>query len=77
VAFPAPSLRALSNYGFSVVVEIEPHEWEKNRILRAVYPDQPGRRIRPDEHFAAIMADIRREAAARFGPESVSGYASR
>jgi len=71
VPYPAPTLQALSDYGFSVVVEIEPHEWEKNRILRIVYPDQPGRRIRPDEHFAAIMFDIRQEAAARYGPENV------
>jgi hypothetical protein len=70
-SYPAPTLQALSNYGFSVVVEIEPHEWEKDRILRIVYPDQRGRRIRPDEHFAAIMFDIRREAAARYGPENV------
>jgi hypothetical protein len=76
-AYPAPTLRALSDYGFVAVVEIEPHEWEKNRILRVVYPDQPGRRIRPDEHFAAIMADIRREAAARYGAENTPGYAAR
>ncbi len=75
--YPAPTLRPLSDYGFAVGVEIEPHEWEKNKILRIVYPDQPGRRIHPDEHFAAIMADIRREAAARYGPENVPGYASR
>jgi hypothetical protein len=80
VPYPAPTLRALSDYGFSAVVEIEPHEWEKNRILRIVYPDQRGRRIRPDEHFAAIMLDIRQEAAARYGPENVPGvgtFASR
>jgi hypothetical protein len=70
-AFYAFEVKALKNYGFSVVVEIEPHEWEKDRILRIVYPDQRGRRIRPDEHFAAIMFDIRREAAARYGPENV------
>jgi hypothetical protein len=77
VPYPAPTLRALADYGFAAVVEIEPHEWEKSRILHAAYPDQPGRRIRPDEHFAAIMADIRQEAAARYGPENVPGYASR
>ena len=77
VAYPVPTLRALSEYGFSVVVEIEPHEWEKNKILRIIYPDHQGRRIRPDQHFAAIMGDIRREAAARYGTENVPGYAAR
>ena len=80
VVYPAPTLRDLSDYGFSAAVEIEPHEWEKNKILRIVYRDQPGKRIRPDQHFAAIMSEIRREAAARYGPENVppvGEYASR
>jgi hypothetical protein len=68
MAYPAPSLAPAAKYGFTVTLEIEPHEWEKGRILRAAYPDQLGRRIRPDLHFAAIMHDIRQEAIARYGP---------
>jgi hypothetical protein len=70
MAYPAPTLKAVSDYGFSVALEIEPHGWEKYKILHIVYPDQLGRRIRPDEHFAAIMFDIRQEAIARYGPEA-------
>ena len=77
VPYPVPTLQALPSYGFSAVVEIEPHEWEKNKILRIVYPEGQGERVRPDVHFAPIMLAIRREAAARYGPEYASEYASR
>jgi len=66
---PAPRLEALSKYGFSVVPEIVPHEWEKTQILRIVYPDGGGNRIRPDLHYLPIMNEIRREAVARYGPD--------
>jgi len=72
VSYPAPTLAALSQYGFAAMVEIEPHEWEKGKILRIVYPDRRGKRIRPDVHFTPIMAHIRQEAAQKYGPESVS-----
>ncbi len=71
-AYPAPSLQAVADYGFSVILAIEPRGWEKYKILRIVYPDQLGRTIRPDEHFAAIMFDIRQEAVARYGPDVAS-----
>jgi hypothetical protein len=70
--YPAPTLDALSCYGFSAFVEIEPHELEKGKILRIVYPDGQGRRIRIDGHFTPIMRHIRQEAAARYGPEYAS-----
>lgn len=72
MAYPAPTLQGLAQYGFSVILEIEPHGWEKYKILRVAYPDQLGRRIRPDLHFAAIMHDIRQEAIARYGPDVAS-----
>jgi hypothetical protein len=67
-AYPAPTLKALAHYGFSAVLEIEPHEWEKNKILRIAYPNGGGKRIVPDAHFTLIMNQIRQEAAARYGP---------
>ena len=72
-AYPAPTLAALAPYGFAAVLEIEPHEWEKGKILRIVYPDGGGKRIRPEVHFAPIMHHIRQEATTRYGPE----YAAR
>jgi len=66
---PVPSLEALSQHGFSMRLEIEPHEWEKDKILRVVYGNKPQPRIVPEEHFALIMDDIRRQATAMYGPE--------
>ncbi len=65
---PAPRLDVLAKYGFSMNLEIEPHEWESGRILRIVYGNKPQTRVKP-EQFALIMTDIRRQAAAMYGPE--------
>ena len=69
---PAPRLDGLANYGFAAVPEILPHEWEKGKILRIVYPNGGGNRIRPDIHYGPIMDEIRREAIARYGPKVAS-----
>lgn len=69
LSYPVPTLDILDDYGFSLAVEIEPREWERDRILRVVFGDEPERRIDPQEHFAIIMDDIQREATARYGPQ--------
>ncbi len=67
--YPVPNLDFLSEYGFSMKLEIEPREWEKGKILRAVYPDGKKRkkRIEPIVHFAPIMDRIKAEAAEKYG----------
>ncbi len=72
VSYPVPTLETLAQYGFTAAVEIEPREWEKNKVLRIVYPDKKGKRIIPTEHFPTIMAQIRKEAEAKYGPEMVA-----
>ncbi len=74
VSYPVPTLDALSQYGFSARVEIEPREWEKNRVLRIVYPDKKDKKKRIDavEHIPIIMTQMRREAEAKYGPEMVA-----
>ncbi len=72
LSYPVPTLDALSRYGFRARVEIEPREWEKNRVLRIVYPHAKGKRVFPAEHFPTIMAQIRREAEAKYGREMVA-----
>jgi hypothetical protein len=67
--YPVPKLDVLAKYGFSAKVEIEPHEWESDRILRVVYGDGPQKRVDPQEHFAAIMHDVHVQATAMYGPE--------
>jgi hypothetical protein len=69
-----PRLDVLAKYGFSANLEIEPHEWERGKILRIVYGDKLGKRINPDQHFALIMDQIRRDAAAMYGPEYSPDY---
>jgi hypothetical protein len=73
ISYPVPTLELPAKHGFTIAVEIEPREWEKNKVLRIVYPDdRKGKRILPTEHFPAIMAQIRREAEAKYGPEMVA-----
>jgi len=67
--YPAPSLEGLAKYGLSAFVEIEPHEWEKGKLLRVAYPQGGGKRIDPAVHFAPIMAHICQEAAEKYGPD--------
>jgi hypothetical protein len=66
VSYPVPDLSLLEEYGFSMSMEIEPHEWEKTKILRVV---QQEKRINPQVHFPLFMDDIRRQATALYGPE--------
>jgi len=70
-SYPAPTLDSLSKYGFRAFVAIEPHEWERGKVFRVVYPNGGGKRIYPTAHFAAIMDDIRQEAIAKYGPDMV------
>lgn len=72
VSYPIPTLDALAQYGFAAAVDIEPREWERNRVLRIIYPDKKGKHIIPTEHFPIIMAQIRKEAEAKYGPEMVA-----
>ncbi len=72
MSYPAPTLAILAKYGFAATVEIEPHEWEKGKILRIVYPDGHGKRVQPDVHFTPILAHIGQEAVQKYGPEAVT-----
>ena len=69
LSYPIPTLDVLSEYGFSLTHEIEPREWEKGKILRIAFGDEPRKRIDPRGHIAIIMDHIQREAAAKYGPE--------
>jgi hypothetical protein len=77
IPLPVPRLDVLAQDGFSVKVEIEPHEWEKDKILRLVHENNGRGRIIPDQQFALIMDDIRRQATAMYGPEYSPTYAAR
>ncbi|MBM4027887.1 MAG: DUF4056 domain-containing protein [Planctomycetes bacterium] len=67
--YPIPRLAVLREHGFSMKMEIEPHEWERGKLLRIVHDDKRQKRIDPEEHFPILMRQIRLEAANRYGPE--------
>ena len=66
VSYPVPTLDVLDRYGFAAAISIEPHEWEKDAVLRLVHENS---RVYPQAEFPAIMEYLHREAAARYGPE--------
>lgn len=65
LSYPSPSLDVLNKYGFSAKFEIEPKEWEKDKILKIVYPDGKGKRIYPYIHFPIIMEHMKKQAIER------------
>jgi len=69
--YPIPNLDFLSDYGFSLKLEIEPREWEKDNILKAVYPNGNHRkkRLEPAIHFARLMEYIVQDAVTKYGPK--------
>jgi hypothetical protein len=75
--FLAPNPGFLAEYGFSMKFEIEPREWEKDKILKIVYPDgQARKRLEPAVHFPQIMDYIKKEAVEKYG-RGVGLYYSR
>jgi hypothetical protein len=61
-----PTIAILSKYGFSMKYEIYPHEWEKDKILRVIYPDGHGDVIEPEKHFAELMHYIKKQAVEKY-----------
>jgi hypothetical protein len=52
----------VSKFGFSYKYEIEPHEWEKGKLLKIVYPGKEGKRVEPLKHFPILLAHLEKEA---------------
>lgn len=69
---PVPDLEPAEIYGFQMRHEIEPREWERHKILRALYPDPADRRDRfePAKHLGILMEHIRAKANERYGPQA-------
>lgn len=59
---PVPALELFNRYGFSMRFEVEPAEFEKDKILKIVYPDGGGKRIRFPDDLAKIMEYTKNEA---------------
>ena len=63
---PVPTTDVLSKHGFKMEYEIYPREWEKDKILKVVYPDKKGKCVKPERHFPMYMDHIRREAVEKY-----------
>ncbi len=61
-----PTINTLAKYGFSMEHEIYPHEWERDKILRTIYPDGNAEKVKPDKHFARLMYHIKRQAVEEY-----------
>lgn len=61
-SYPVPTLDKFYKYSFEMTLEVEPKEFEKDKILRLVYPGGGGKRIRPFEHLPLVMDYIKIEA---------------
>jgi hypothetical protein len=66
---PVPNLDLLFEYGFSFKLEVEPHEYERGKILAIVSPDAQNGRFQPAVDYPVIMEYIKNEAIAKSGPE--------
>ena len=67
--YPVPNPDLLSEYGFSMKFEVEPREWEKDKILKITYQDRKERkkRLEPAIHLAPIMDYIKEDAVKKYG----------
>lgn len=65
LSYPVPKLDLLKRFGFIMHFEVEPAEFEKGSLLRIIYPDGGGKRIRFPEDLEKIMAFTRNEAVNR------------
>jgi len=63
--YPVPILDTLNKYGFTMRFEVEPAEFEKNKILKIIYPKGGGKRIRFPGHLVEIMDYTKAEAIKR------------
>ena len=73
--YPAPKLDVLAKYGFSLKLEIEPHEWESGKILRIAYAgEKPKKRITPEQHFPILMKNMRQAATVLYPEFDYTAY---
>jgi len=74
--YPVPTLKSLHQFGFTARLEIQPREIQAGRILSIVYPNPKNRknRLEPTRHLPIIMADIKKRAVKKYGPDVDNPY---
>ncbi len=61
-SYPVPALDKLNEWGFAMDIEIEPKEFEKDKILSIIYPNGGGKRVKLPEHLPIVMDYIKKQA---------------
>jgi len=62
--YPAPGGNVLSAYGFSIQLRLEPHEFERKRILKLVGATKY---VNPAKDFPTIIARAREQGVEMYG----------
>jgi hypothetical protein len=65
VSYPVPKLDMFNRLGFSMILEVRPAEFEKNSILKIIYPSGGGSTIRFPDDWPKIMDYTKAEAIKR------------
>ena len=56
---PVPTLEKFDKYGFTMVLEVEPREFESGKVLSIIYPKGGHKRIQPAKHLSAVLDYIK------------------
>jgi hypothetical protein len=57
-SYPVPTLDKFHKYGFKMVLEAEPREFESNKILSILFPDGKHKRVQPVRDIPIILSQI-------------------
>ena len=59
-SYPVPTLDKFNEYGFTMDLEVEPKEFERGKVLRIIYPNGQGKRIKPAKHIPVVLDYIKK-----------------
>jgi hypothetical protein len=68
LSYPVPNLDVLARHGFSLSLEIESREWERDKIFAVLSKDPKTSRIQPTTDFPILMDYLRKAAEEKYGP---------
>jgi hypothetical protein len=58
-SYPVPALDKFKKYGFTMNLDVEPREFEKDKVLRIIYPNGGPKRIQPIKHLPVVIDYIK------------------
>ena len=67
---PIPKLEKFHKHGFALYLTVAPKEYERDKILKVIYPDSAApEKIQPDKHLPVVIDYINKQIAARQNKE--------